>query len=250
LEAQIFLLVGCGATDGSMERGKEARTKVQGLFDVLVKRIQELEADLDETQATILQLETTIVVLTRQLHVKKDLLDNSDPFVALPSPPPRLEDHLEKKTPKLSDSTKTGVRTLNASLEEICKRSEEETTVWQREKKEMQTVHRLQEEVLAAANANVRTLNASLEEIRKRSEEETTVWQREKKEMQKVNRLQEEVLAAANANASLEEMHARPDEASGPKVDSLWLTTHDAMTVVQLGRRKGTRTRDRLPWGW
>ena len=71
-----------------MERGKEARTTVQGLFDVLVKRIQELEADLDETQATILQLETTIVVLTQQLHVKKDLLDNSNPFVALPSPPP------------------------------------------------------------------------------------------------------------------------------------------------------------------
>jgi len=186
-----------------MDRGNEARTKVQGLFGVLAKRIQELEADLDETQATILQLETTIVVLTRQLHVKKDLLDNSDPFVALESPP-RQEDHLAKKTPKLSDSTKTGVRTLNASLEEM----------------------------------------------RKRSEEETTVWQREKKEMQTVNRLQGEVLAAANAKASLEEMHVRPDETSGPKVDSPWLTAQDAMTVVQLGRRKGTRTRDRLPWGW
>ena len=29
-----------------------------------------------------------------------------------------------------------------------------------------------------------------------------------------------------------------------------WFTAQDAMTVVQLGRRKGTRTRDRLPWGW
>ncbi len=29
-----------------------------------------------------------------------------------------------------------------------------------------------------------------------------------------------------------------------------WLTVQDAITVVQLGRRKGTRTRDRLPWGW
>ena len=171
---------------------------------MLVKRIQELEADLDETHATILQLETTIVVLTRQLHVKKDLLGNSNPFVALQSPTPRLEDHIEKKTPKLSDSTKTVVRTLNASLEEI----------------------------------------------RKRSEEETTVWQREKKEMQKVNRLQEEVLTTANAKASLEKMHARPDGTSGPKVDSPWLTAQDAMTVVQLGRRKGSRTRDRLPWGW
>jgi hypothetical protein len=29
-----------------------------------------------------------------------------------------------------------------------------------------------------------------------------------------------------------------------------WLTVQDAITVVQLGRRKGTRNRDRLPWGW
>ena len=156
---QLNIFVGYGEMDGSIVCN-EARTKVRGIFDVLVKRIQELEADLDETQATILQLETTIVVLTRQLHVKKDLLGNSNPFVALQSPTPRLEDHIERKTPKLSDSTKTVVRTLNASLEEIRKRSEEETTVWQREKKEMQKVNRLQEEVLAAANAN-----ASLEEI-------------------------------------------------------------------------------------
>ena len=33
-------------------------------------------------------------------------------------------------------------------------------------------------------------------------------------------------------------------------VPPAWLTAQDAMTVVQLGRRKGTRTRDRLPWGW
>ena len=49
-----------------------------------------------------------------------------------------------------------------ASLEEIRKRSEQDKTVWQREKKEMQQqVNRLQEEVLAAANAK-----ASMEEIR------------------------------------------------------------------------------------
>ena len=46
----------------------EARTKVQEIFDVLVKRIQELEAERDEKQATILQLETAVFVLTRQLH--------------------------------------------------------------------------------------------------------------------------------------------------------------------------------------
>jgi hypothetical protein len=44
-----------------------------------------------------------------------------------------------------------------ASLEEIRKRSEEEKAAWQREKKEMQQqVNRLQEEVLAAANAHPR----------------------------------------------------------------------------------------------
>jgi hypothetical protein len=54
--------------DGSMVCNNEARTKVQEIFDVLVKRIQELEAERDEKQATILQLETAVFVLTRQLH--------------------------------------------------------------------------------------------------------------------------------------------------------------------------------------
>jgi hypothetical protein len=75
-----------------------------------------------------------------------------------------------------------------ASLEEIHKRNEDDKAVWQREKKEMQQqVNRLQEEVLAAANAN-----AWLEEMQ-----------------QQVNRLKEEVLAAANANAYLEEIRVQ-----------------------------------------
>jgi carbonic anhydrase len=54
------------------------------------------------------------------------------------------------------------LKNVKASLEELRKRSEEEKAVWQRERQDMKRqVNRLQEEVLAAANAN-----ASLEEIR------------------------------------------------------------------------------------
>ena len=84
----------------------------------------------------------------------------------------------------------------------IRRRSEEDKAVWQREREEIQLqVNRLQEEVLAAANAK-----ASLEEIRKRSEEDKAVWQREREEMQQqVNRLRE-------ANASLEEIRVQQND--------------------------------------
>jgi hypothetical protein len=74
----------------------------------------------------------------------------------------------------------------NATMEDICKEHKEDKATLQRERKDMQRqVHRLREEVLAAAN-------------------DRTVWQREREEMQgQVNRLREEVLATANANATM-----------------------------------------------
>jgi len=73
-------------------------------------------------------------------------------------------------------------------------------------------VNRLQEEVLASANAKA-ALDVTLEEIRKRSEEDKAVWQREREEMQQqVNRLQEDVLAAANANSLLEEIRVQQND--------------------------------------
>jgi hypothetical protein len=86
----------------------------------------------------------------------------------------------------------------------MCKKREEEKTVWQFEREEMQgevnkCVNILREEVRAAENAKV-----SLEEMRKGREEETTVWQREREEMlRQVKRLREEVMAAENDNTTL-----------------------------------------------
>jgi hypothetical protein len=94
----------------------------------------------------------------------------------------------EPAAPDVEQSQRLASENTKDSLEEIHKRSEEDKSVWQCEKKEMQQqLNRLQEEVLTTENAK-----ASLEEIRKRSEEDKAVWQREKKEIhQQVNRMQQ-----------------------------------------------------------
>ena len=56
-----------------------------------------------------------------------------------------------------------------------------------------------------------------------------------------------------STKAVVQELHAKQDDTSDPKVDSAWLNAQDAMRVGQLqelSRRKGIQTRDRLPWGW
>jgi hypothetical protein len=89
------------------------------------------------------------------------------------------------------------------------KRSEEDKTVWQREREEIQgQVNRLRVEVLAAENDN-----ATLGDICKEHEEDKAALQREREEMQRqLNRLRDEVLAAANDKAPLEEMRKSSEE--------------------------------------
>jgi hypothetical protein len=90
----------------------------------------------------------------------------------------------EQISPWYGERGKTDNRNAKASLGEIrgiFKRSEEEKTIWQREKKEMlRQVSRFQEEVLTRVNDKT-----SLEEILKRSEgeEDKTVWHREREEI-------------------------------------------------------------------
>jgi hypothetical protein len=69
---------------------------------------------------------------------------------------------------------------VETSLEEFHKRSEEDKTVWQREREEMQReVNRLREEVVATGNGK-----ASLVEMcKKREEEEKALSQRERDEI-------------------------------------------------------------------
>jgi hypothetical protein len=115
------------------------------------------------------------------------------------------------------------------------KRSEEDKTVWQREREEIQgQVNRLRVEVLAAENDN-----ATLGDICKEHEEDKA-GQREREAMQ-VNRLREELLAAANAKASLDEMSKKREEDK-----AVWQREREEMQrqVIRLREelRSGTAT--------